>query len=118
MKDEEQDARDVLTAELAAVIEGHGPEAAAGATPEAAAREWAAAGFDDPAEVAEWLAARCFAPRGARALDDAGVTPEQAAALTREGSAGYEETVGFKVARGDLSVEAARRIATSAFWNT
>ena len=97
----------------------HGDEAlAAGATLDAAARAWLEAGFADPEDVDDWLAARCFDPRRARALDAAGVTPEQEALRTREGRADYEETVACKFARGDLTLAEARRIITSDFWNS
>jgi hypothetical protein len=89
-----------------------------GASYEAAARAWLDAGFADPEEVDDWLAARCFDPRLARALDDAGLTPEQAALRTREGRARYEETVAYKLAQGDLTLAEARRIITSDFWNS
>jgi hypothetical protein len=89
-----------------------------GASHEAAARAWLDAGFADPEEVDDWLAARCFDPRHARALDDAGLTPEQAALRTREGRADYEDTVAYKLAQGDLTLAEARRIITSDFWNS
>lgn len=117
MDEETTDATDEYTDELAAMLAAHGAEATRGRTAAAAAREWAAAGFDDPSEVEEWLAARCFEPTAARSLDDAGITPEQAAAPTREGATDAPETIAHKVARGELSVEAARRIVTSSFWN-
>jgi hypothetical protein len=82
------------------------------------ARRWMEAGFDDPEEVADWLRARCFDARGALALERAGLTPEQAAVRTKAGTADYEETIGFKIIKGDLSLEEARRIVTSDFWNS
>jgi plasmid stability protein len=85
---------------------------------EAAARAWLAAGFDDPEEVSEWLDARCFEATAAQALERAGLTPEQAALRTTAGARPYEETIGFKFARGDMSLDEARRIATSEFWNS
>ena len=85
---------------------------------EAAARSWLDAGFDDAEEVDDWLAARCYDPRDARTLDAAGITPEQAALRTRAGRADYEETVARKFSRGDLTLEEARRITTSDFWNS
>ena len=78
----------------------------------------AAAGFDSAEDVEDWLRARCFKAAGAKALDDAGLTPEQAAIRTREGASDYEDTIGFKVSNGDLSTDAARRLATNSFWNT
>jgi hypothetical protein len=97
---------------------GGGDALPGGASPDDAARAWLAAGFADAEEVDDWLAARCFDARAARTLDDAGVTPEQAALRTRAGRAGYEETVAYKFARGDLTLEEARRIITSDFWNS
>ncbi|HZG53707.1 MAG TPA: hypothetical protein VEZ40_16380, partial [Pyrinomonadaceae bacterium] len=83
-----------------------------------AARAWIEAGFADPEEVADWLAARCFDPRRAQTLDAAGLTPEQAALRTRAGRADYEETVAYKFAHDDITLEEARRIITSDFWNS
>src|SRR5688500_9391125 len=70
--------------------------------PEAAAQAWSDAGFDDHT-TGRWLAARCFDHEAARALADAGVTPEQASKRTRDGSGEYVDTIGFKVASGDLT---------------
>jgi len=97
----------------------HGDDALPGdASPGAAARAWLEAGFADAEEVDDWLAARCFDPRHARTLDAAGLTPEQAALRTRQGRAPYEETIAYKFAHGDLTLEEARRIITSDFWNS
>jgi hypothetical protein len=97
----------------------HGGDALpAGTSPAAAARLWLDAGFADAEEIDDWLAAHCFTPRHARTLDEAGVTPEQAALRTREGRALYEETVAYKFAHGDLTLEEARRIINSDFWNS
>ena len=93
-------------------------DALAGATPDAAARRWLDAGFSDAEEIEDWLAARCFDPEHAARLESAGITPEQAALRTREGRGDYEETVACKLSRGDLSLEEARRIITSDFWNS
>lgn len=104
---------------ISETLRRHGGDALHGdATPDAAARAWLDAGFADPEEVDDWLAARCFDPRSAQALDAAGLTPEQAALRTRAGSADYEETVAYKLAHGDLTVEEARRIITNDFWNS
>lgn len=104
---------------IAFALAQHGELALAGAeTPEAAARRWLAAGFADAEEVADWLAARCFQPTTAERLEAAGVTPEQARLLTTAGRRDYEDTVAYKVGQGDLAVEEARRIITSAFWNS
>ena len=67
-----------------------------------AAKAWTAAGYDDE-QTAKWLEARCFDPEAARELDDLGVTPAQAAQRTRDGRRDYRDTIGFKVASGDLS---------------
>jgi hypothetical protein len=37
---------------------------------------------------------------------------------TRAGAGDYEETIGYKIIRGDLGLEEARRIITNAFWNS
>ncbi len=84
------------------VIRRYGELADRGGAPEAAARAWTAAGFDD-ATTAKWLDARCFAPDGARALAGLGVTPKQAAVRTRAGGGDYLDTIGYKVASGDLT---------------
>jgi hypothetical protein len=98
---------------------GDDDDALAGrASLDAAARAWLEAGFADPEEVGDWLAARCFDPRHARALEDAGVTPEQGALRTRAGRAGDEETIAYKFAHGDITLEETRRIITSDFWNS
>lgn len=96
----------------------HGDDALQSTSVEAAARSWLAAGFADAEEVDDWLRARCYEPRHAQTLDDAGITPEQAALRTREGRADDEETVACKFSRGDLTLEEARRIITNDFWNS
>lgn len=73
-----------------------------GAGAQAAARAWTEAGFDDEATAA-WLEARCFDPDAARALADLGVTARQASARTRDGGGDYVDTIGYKVANGDLT---------------
>lgn len=88
------------------MIEAHG-HFAHGGNPDDAAETWAEADFT-AAEVDEWLKARCFHPSSARDLADAGVTPEMAAIQTEAGAGDYVDTVGFKVADGDLEVEEAR----------
>ena len=70
--------------------------------PADAARAWTDAGFDDE-QTAKWLEARCFDPEAARELHDLSVTPAQAATRTRDGKRNYRDTLGFKVASGDLS---------------
>jgi hypothetical protein len=87
-------------------VEKHG-HFAHGGNPDDAAEAWAESGFSAD-EVDEWLAARCFHPSAARDLADAGVTAELAAIRTEAGAGDYVDTVGFKVADGDLEVEEAR----------
>lgn len=96
----------------------YGDDALRNTTAEQAAHAWLDAGFADAEEVDDWLGARCFDPRHAQMLEAAGITPEQAALRTREGRADDEETVACKLARGDLTLEEARRIITSDFWNS
>jgi hypothetical protein len=112
----EDDQRQLL-ARVGAAIARHGGAALAGGTAEEAARRWLGRGFADAEEIEDWLAARCFDPAHAHELERAGLTPEQAAARTAAGRGGYEDTIAFKTSRGDLSLEEARRIATSDFWN-
>jgi len=85
-----------------ATIEQYGDLADRGGDPGAAAKAWTKAGFDD-ALTARWLTARCFDATTARALADMGVTPEQAAKRTRDGGGGYTDTIGYKVANGDMT---------------
>lgn len=107
---------------LRAIVETlrrHGDEFTAREHPlEEQAGEWLTAGFDDAEEVQAWLDARCLTARDAQALERAGLTPEQAALRTNAGAGGYEDTVGFKLLRGDLTPDEARRIITSEFWNS
>jgi hypothetical protein len=93
------------------------PEATAPTGAEEAAREWAAQGFDDPEEVEAWLDAGCVEAAHARRLDDAGITPEQAALRTTAGASGTEDTLARQLSRGELSLEEARRIITREFWH-
>ena len=81
------------------------------------ARAWVEAGFGDPEEVAAWLDAGCLEAAHARRLDDAGITPEQAALRTTAGSSDTEDTLARKFTRGELSLEEARRLITREFWN-
>ncbi|MDT7602212.1 MAG: hypothetical protein QOF61_209 [Acidobacteriota bacterium] len=99
------------------LLEEHGDAALDGAPTETVAYRWLAHGFTDTDEIAEWLAARCFQPDRAHELERAGLTPEQAARRTSAGSGDYEDTIAYKIAQGDLSLEEARRIITSDFWN-
>ena len=106
---------------IRAIVEvlGQHQEIARGGRPlEEVALEWVAAGFDDAEEIGGWLDARCLAAGDAQALERAGLTPEQAAHRTRAGAGGYEDTVGCKLIRGDLSFDEARRIITSEFWDS
>jgi hypothetical protein len=104
--------------DIALVLEHSGPQATGARAAELAAREWLDAGFDDAEEVGDWLRARCFAAVAARSLEDAGITPEQAAMRTTAGTDSAEDTLGSKLTRGVLSFEEARRIITSEFWNS
>jgi hypothetical protein len=90
--------------------------AEAGGT-EAAARAWVENGFGDAEEVEAWLDAGCFDAAAARRLDEAGVTPEQAAIRTTAGASAEEDTLGRKLSRGEISLEEARRIITREFWS-
>lgn len=83
-------------------IRRYGEFADRGGSAEAAAQAWTDAGFDDVV-TARWLEARCFDAEAARALAELGVTPEQAAARTRDGGDGYIDTIAFKVANQDLT---------------
>lgn len=96
----------------------HESDALGGAMAEEVAQQWVDAGFDDAEEVEGWLRARCFSAGQAQALEAAGFTPEQAALRTKAGTADYEDTIAYKLSRNDLSLNEARRIITSAFWNS
>jgi hypothetical protein len=100
------------------VLDSHGGEALGGASTQDVARQWIAAGFDDAEEIDGWLRARCFSAECAQALEAAGFTPEQAAFRTKAGAADYEDTIAFKLNNNDLSISEARRIITSAFWDS
>ena len=103
---------------IRAALEQHGEASLAGGPAESAAYRWAARGFTDAEDVEAWLAARCFDPAQAESLEAAGFTPEQAALRTTAGRGRYEDTIAHKLAHGDLTLEEARRIVTSDFWNT
>ncbi len=122
-----------LARALAGVIERYGAEACGGGvSAEQAAQQWIDAGFDDAEEVEDWLRARCFSAGAARALEDAGITPEQAATPIRAGSSGdgdgdesdsnsdrdVADTLAGKFTRGHISIDEARRIVTNDFWNS
>ncbi len=100
------------------VLAEHGADALGGTSAQVAARRWIDAGFDDPEEIEGWLRARCFEAHRAQALEAAGFTPEQAALRTRAGASDYEDTIAFKLNHNDLSLSEARRIITSAFWDS
>jgi hypothetical protein len=103
---------------ISRLLAEYGDAALDGAPAETVAYRWMSHGFTDPEEIADWLAARCFQPDRAHELDRAGLTPEQASRRTSAGSGDYEDTIAYKIARGDLTLEEARRIITSDFWNT
>ncbi len=86
----------------AETIRRHERLAELGGDAEAAARAWTEAGFDDQTTT-RWLEARCFDPQAAHALAELGVTPQQAAARTRDGGDGGLDTIAYKVANGDLT---------------
>jgi hypothetical protein len=117
MKGDEEEQRELLARAREALAQ-HGAEAHGTASLEEAARAWIDAGFEDTEEIDEWLSARCFSAEGAQRLELAGITPEQAALRTSAGRAPYEETLGYKVIAGDLSLDEARRIITTAFWDS
>ncbi|HEX8161749.1 MAG TPA: hypothetical protein VF538_07750 [Pyrinomonadaceae bacterium] len=108
---------DTTVRRIIEALERCGGDALAGAPAREAAYRWLSHGFTDAEEIEDWLAARCFLPDRAHELERAGFTPEQAALRTAAGRGGYEDTVAFKVARGDLTLEEARRVVTSDFWN-
>lgn len=114
----DDDERASIIRRIIRALERRGEAALGDATPIDVAQEWLDAGFDDPEEVEDWLRARCFRADGARALESAGLTPEQAAIRTAAGTASYEDTIGYKLIRGDLSLDEARRIINHQFWNS
>jgi hypothetical protein len=118
MNEDEEFAPRGLLQSISEVIARHGEAARGGLSVEEAALEWIEAGFEDAEEVDEWLAAGCFSAAGAQRLERAGITPQQAAMRTRAGTRNYEETIGYKIINDDLSLEEARRIITTAFWNS
>ena len=73
---------------------------------DAASEAWEQTGMES-GEVEAWLEARCFDPEAAEDMDDVGITPDMASVRTDAGSGGYVDTVGFKVAAGDLGLEEA-----------
>jgi hypothetical protein len=67
---------------------------------------WEETGFE-AGEVDEWLNACCFDPDTAEDMDDVGINPEMASMQTEAGNGDYVDTVGYKVAAGDLGLEEA-----------
>lgn len=110
------DTQDIIRA-IVAVLQTHGADVTGVRSPVAVAHEWMDAGFEDAEEVEAWIKARCFDAAAAWRLEGAGITPEQAGIHTTAGAGGYADTLGFKLTRGDLSFDEARRIITSEFWN-
>ncbi|HVF54530.1 MAG TPA: hypothetical protein VM934_00190 [Pyrinomonadaceae bacterium] len=104
--------------ELSAVIRRYPAAAIGETTVEEVARRWLDAGFEDAEEVEDWLRARCFTADGAQQLENAGITPQQAGINTSAGSGNYEDTLGYKLIKGDLGFDEARRIITSEFWDS
>jgi len=115
---EDNTDRTDLRQRIAQVLSHYGGQATGGEPPETIAGRWIAAGYDDEEEVADWLAARCFEPETAARLERTGITPEQAHLRTAEGRRDYEDTVAYKLSQNDLTIEEARRIITSDFWNS
>jgi hypothetical protein len=71
---------------------------------------WMHAGFT-PDEAEAWLTeARCFYASAAAMMRHCGMTPEQAAYRERDEFGNRAETLGYRVANGEISVETARRI--------
>jgi hypothetical protein len=108
---------DERAARVRRLLDDYGDAALDGAPAETVAYRWLAHGFTDEEEIADWLAARCFHPERAHELERAGLTPEQARLRTSAGRGDYEDTIAYKFAQGHLSLEEARRIVTSDFWN-
>ncbi|MGI8904276.1 MAG: hypothetical protein ACR2IP_11615 [Solirubrobacteraceae bacterium] len=86
----------------AETIKRYGELADRGGSAEEAAKAWTEAEFNDET-TSKWLEARCFDAQAARALADMSVTPKQASARTRDGEGSYIDTIGYKVANGDLT---------------
>ena len=122
MRDDQNDDQDIvqpdIMLEIIEVLRKHIEESSGDSVLKEAAREWLDAGFTDAEEVEDWLRARCFDAARAQALELAGLTPEQASLRTRAGAGSYEDTIAYKFAHDDLSLDEARRIITSHFWNS
>ena len=95
----------------AETIRGFGALGDRGGSSEAAAEAWTAAGFDDES-TARWLRVRCFDPGAASALAKLGVDPAAVRVRTRDGG-GSLDTIGYKVANGDLTPRQAAARALS-----
>jgi hypothetical protein len=102
---------------ISELLEHYGQHGTKSASIAEQAKSWIDLGYDDPEEVESWLKARCFNAEGANMLDNAGITPEQAAITTTEGLSSTPDSIGFKVVNGELTVDEARRIVTREFWN-
>lgn len=89
--------------EMKEIISSYG-EFAHGGEVEAVAAEWIDENFT-PSEADTWLSARCFYASAARKLADAGITPEKASKKTSKGIGGYTDTIGYKMANGDLDID-------------
>ncbi|MEA2297983.1 MAG: hypothetical protein QOF77_919 [Solirubrobacteraceae bacterium] len=96
----------------AETIERYGELADRGADPAVVAQGWTDAGFDDAA-TSRWLDARCFDAAAARALAELDITPNQSSKRTRDGKGDYIDTIGYKVANGDLTPRQAAARAIS-----
>ena len=105
-----------LIESIRAVLARFGADAIGARTVEDAAREWIDAGFDDAEEVEDWLRAHCFNARMAREIESRGMTAEQAS--LRTGETDDVETIGYKLSRGEISFDEARRIINNRFWNS
>lgn len=97
--------RATLTALIRATLERHGRFAHAG-DPCQVADAWARAGFD-AGQVDAWLSARCFSPAAAAKLAAAELDPATLRVHTDAGRRGYLDSVGFKIATGELGIDEA-----------
>lgn len=96
----------IMTITMQEVIERQG-DFAHGGDVEFTVKAWERAGFT-PEQVGAWLEARCFEAVDAKRLMDAGIDPVQASKMSDDEIGGYADTIGYKVANGDLSVEKAK----------
>ncbi len=95
---------------IESILEQHG-DFAHGGDVEDTAIDWHEYGFT-AIQADEWLNARCFTATAAASLQVQGFTPDEVKTETDEnvGMGQYADTIGYKVANGDLSVEAARTL--------